>query len=245
MIVFDCNPRSEIVEHIIRRAMEAGVNSVYDSSLNREPLTQVYVAFCDPTSVPKAARLVEALRTHTVQNPGGCRPLTHIAPNLIELDDLANRLQNGSNAVKSLPFDLAEHKRDIEAYCKPGLRRWISEQQVIPKVLALLPSVVENVWLKAGSNGLLHATFSTADRDQHSDSDSVLRLRKGDAVLTVTHFPAIPIPENEIVSTTGAGDTLVGGLVAGLVNGQGEAREWVQKALQRVERTMRSRRAVG
>jgi pseudouridine-5'-phosphate glycosidase/pseudouridine kinase len=63
--------------------------------------------------------------------------------------------------------------------------------------------------------------------------------------LIVTHFPAIRIPENEIVSTTGAGDTLVGGLVAGLVNGQGEPKVWVQKALQRVERTMRSRRAVG
>lgn len=171
--------------------------------------------------------------------------MTHIAPNLIELEDLANRLQNGSNAVKSLAFDLTKHERDIEAYCNPELRRWISNQQVIPKILALLPSVVENVWLKAGSNGLLHATLSTTDRNQHSDSDSVLTLQQGDAVLTVTHFPAIRIPEDEIVSTTGAGDTLVGGLVAGLVNAQGEPKEWVQKALQRVERTMRSRRAVG
>jgi pseudouridine-5'-phosphate glycosidase/pseudouridine kinase len=171
--------------------------------------------------------------------------LTHIAPNLIELEDLANRLQNGSNAVDSLPFDLTKHERDIGAYCKPEPRRWISDQQVIPKILALLPSVSENVWLKAGSNGLLHATFNTADRNQNSDGDSVLTLQQGDAVLTVTHFPAIRIPENEIVSTTGAGDTLVGGLVAGLVNGPGEPKEWVQKALQRVERTMRSRRAVG
>lgn len=213
--------------------------------MNRESLKQLVVAFCDPTSVPKAARLVKALRTHTIQDTGRRRSLTHIAPNLIELEDLANRLQNGSNAVKSLPFDLTKNERDIEAYCKPEPRRWISDQQVIPKILALLPSVVENVWLKAGSNGLLRATFSTADRTQHSDSDSVLTLQQGDAVLTVTHFPAIRIPENEIVSTTGAGDTLVGGLVAGLVNGQGEPKEWVQKALQRVERTMRSRRAVG
>jgi pseudouridine-5'-phosphate glycosidase/pseudouridine kinase len=63
-------------------------------------------------------------------------------------------------------------------------------------------------------------------------------------VLRVRHFPPLQIKEDEIVSTTGAGDTLVGSLVAGLLSGDKEE-VWVGRALERVKRTMMSHRAVG
>jgi pseudouridine-5'-phosphate glycosidase/pseudouridine kinase len=62
--------------------------------------------------------------------------------------------------------------------------------------------------------------------------------------LALTHYPAVEVPEGEVVSTTGAGDTLVGGLVAGLLSREEET-VWVQRAMERVTRTLRSRRAVG
>lgn len=61
--------------------------------------------------------------------------------------------------------------------------------------------------------------------------------------LIIAHYPAPTIREDEIVSTTGAGDSLVGGLVAGLVKGLEEA-EMVGEALDRVGKSLRSRRAV-
>lgn len=63
-------------------------------------------------------------------------------------------------------------------------------------------------------------------------------------VLRVKHFPPLQIKEDEVVSTTGAGDTLVGGLVAGLLSGEKEE-IWVGKALEKVKKTMMSHRAVG
>jgi pseudouridine-5'-phosphate glycosidase/pseudouridine kinase len=63
--------------------------------------------------------------------------------------------------------------------------------------------------------------------------------------LVLTHYPALKIDEKEIISTTGAGDTLVGGLVAGLVDGGKDEAGWVGRALERVGKTIRSNRAVG
>jgi pseudouridine-5'-phosphate glycosidase/pseudouridine kinase len=62
--------------------------------------------------------------------------------------------------------------------------------------------------------------------------------------LVVRHYEAMKIKDEEVVSTTGAGDTLVGGLVAGLLSGE-EEDVWVGRALEQVGRTMRSHRAVG
>lgn len=64
--------------------------------------------------------------------------------------------------------------------------------------------------------------------------------------LAFTHYTPPVIRPEEIISTTGAGDTLAGGLVAGLVGGKSEPEEvWVRRALDRVGRSLRSRRAVG
>jgi pseudouridine-5'-phosphate glycosidase/pseudouridine kinase len=110
---------------------------------------------------------------------------------------------------------------------------------------ALLPYVAE-FWVKASHRGVLHLHITPRSPKQSNTMSYPLTGIHEGKHLILTHYPAPKIPEDEIVSTTGAGDTLIGGLVAGLVSEQVEDEAvWVGRALERVERTIRSNRAVG
>lgn len=94
--------------------------------------------------------------------------------------------------------------------------------------------------MKCGSRGLIHISI----RDSAGREGGLVHPLPDGRYLVVVHYEPLMIPEGEVVSTTGAGDTLVGGLVAGLLSGEKED-TWVARAMERVGRTMRSHRAVG
>jgi len=114
----------------------------------------------------------------------------------------------------------------------------MAEQGVIQKAIGLLP-FVEDLWIKCGSLGVVRVHITS---DKGGPGELRHSLPNG-RVLRVKHFSPLTIKEEEVVSTTGAGDTLVGGLVAGLLSGEDEE-VWVERALERVKRTMMSHRAV-
>jgi pseudouridine-5'-phosphate glycosidase/pseudouridine kinase len=139
------------------------------------------------------------------------------------------------NTINSFNL-LADFRSKLEAWTRKGDRGWIAEQGVVQKAIGLLP-FVEDLWIKCGRSGVIrvHLTREDAGDLRHGIPDGrVLRIR---------HFPPMEIGSEEVVSTTGAGDTLVGGLVAGLLSEEKEE-VWVERALERVKRTMMSHRAV-
>ena len=192
-------------------------------------------AFCDPTSTPKLPRLLSAL------SPS--RPISHLSPNLLELDLLHSLLPTISDEIQSEAWDkvnsynlLADFRAKTEAWTRKEGRGWIAEQGVVQKAVGLLP-FVEDLWIKCGRLGVIRVHLgreSGGDLRQSIPDGRVLRIR---------HFLPMEIRSEEIVSTTGAGDTLVAGLVAGLLSGEKED-AWVERALERVKRTMMSHRAV-
>jgi pseudouridine-5'-phosphate glycosidase/pseudouridine kinase len=216
-------------------------NSVYQvrSSLPFCGCQPDRVAFCDPTSTPKLPRLLTAL------SPS--RPITHLSPNLLELDLLHSLLPTLSDEIQSEAWDrinsynlLADFRAKLETWtAKSKGRGWIAEQGVIQKAVGLLP-FVEDLWIKCGSLGVVRVHLTSSEG---GGGDLRHALPDG-RVLRVRHFTPLQIKEDEIVSTTGAGDTLVGSLVAGLLSGDKEE-DWVGRALERVKRTMMSHRAVG
>ncbi|TXT11056.1 hypothetical protein VHUM_01807 [Vanrija humicola] len=224
LVVFDCNLRSDVIEAIVGTAAQLGVP-----------------ALCDPTSTPKIARLLPALRAHP-------RALTHLSPNQLELDHLYAALSesddNGWEFVSALGLG-AEWRASLEAFCARKNRDWIRNHGVATKMVACLP-FVGGFWVKAGAAGLVHLRFE-ASRPRDGWPDSLAHKVPSGPLegqwLVLSHYPAPVITPEEIVSTTGAGDTLVGGLVAGLVSGGPEA-DWVSAAVERVGRSLRSRRAV-
>ncbi|KAL1410225.1 hypothetical protein Q8F55_004230 [Vanrija albida] len=224
LLVFDCNLRPEVIDALLATAAELAIPTL-----------------CDPTSALKLARLLPALRAHP-------RALTHLAPNELELDHLYAAISegddNGWEFVNALGLG-PDWRAGLEAFTKRKHRDWIRNHGVATKMVACLP-FVGGFWLKAGAAGLVHLRFEVARPRDGWPESLAHRVPSGPLEgqwLVLSHYPAPVIAPEEIVSTTGAGDTLVGGLVAGLVGGGAEI-EFVSSAVERVGRSLRSRRAV-
>lgn len=140
----------------------------------------------------------------------------------------------------------ADWRAGIEALSR-ARGAWIADDGVVARMVQCLPWV-GGFWLKAGARGLLRLGFSDKPPVKGNDVGMSIThaVKSGEEAgkwLTLTHYPPPQISEGEVVSTTGAGDTLVGGIVAGLVSGAGEE-EFIQAALEGVGRTLRSHLAV-
>lgn len=157
----------------------------------------------------------------------------------------------------------------IEAFTNSPLTAWIREQGLITKAISCLP-FVESIWIKSGKRGLVHisvsATPTTILSPVPGDKHISIPLEGGKS-LNIAHFGAKIIPADKVVSTTGAGDTLSGGIVAGLIGSYKDRRQiksglgdptgqgaglratldisFVHEAMRRAERSIRSHRAVG
>jgi pseudouridine-5'-phosphate glycosidase/pseudouridine kinase len=141
---------------------------------------------------------------------------------------------------------LSDWRAKIEAFGRRKGLEWVIQEGIIQQAVGILP-FVESLWIKAGVRGLLHLRVTEEVPEKTSTtmiSQKLDGVHQGKSLI-LSHYDAPVIREDEVVSTTGAGDTLVGGLVAGLVAGEGREEEWVSRALEGVERSLRSRRAVG
>ena len=210
-----------------------------------------HTAFCDPTSVPKLPRLVSALLSSLPEEASAPRALAHLSPNLLELNLLWDSLTSDLNSssvssrcweyINSLNLS-SDFSAAIEKYTSIPERQWLREHGVVQKVISCLP-FAESFWIKAGDKGVVHI-HTSVNRPDHPLGSLVVRA--GGKWLSVVHYPALDIPTHEIVSTTGAGDTLVGSLAAGLISldKHTSERDMVLDAMERAGQSIRSRRAV-
>lgn len=205
-------------------------------------------AFCDPTSIPKLPRLVQALIPRLPASPTSPRPLSHLSPNVLELEklhtafsDLSPEQEERSWAFTNFLGLEADFRAKLDRLGRTKGSEWLIEEGVVRMAMGLLPWVGQ-LWIKSGSRGVVQVGLSERP-GSGGISYTLAGVHKGKHLL-IRHCPALSIPVGEIVSTTGAGDTLAGGIVAGLV-GRETQDVWMQKALEGVGRTMRSRRAVG
>jgi len=180
--------------------------------------------------------------------------LTHLSPNLLELDLLHSLLPSLSDDIAAAAWEevnaynlLGDFRAKLDSWTNKEGRGWMRDQGVVQKAIGVLP-FVGNLWIKCGSLGLVHVHLVSSGhtREMGGKGEGELRHSLPDGrTLRVKHYPPLEIRGDEIVSTTGAGDTLVGGLVAGLMGKEGKEEVWVGRALERVVRTMKSHRAVG
>ncbi|KIR40148.1 indigoidine synthase A family protein [Cryptococcus deuterogattii 99/473] len=237
MVVFDLNLLEGVVQAILTTCQTINIST-----------------FCDPTSTPKLPRLIPALNALLPSSPSSPRPLTHLTPNLLELDLLHSLLSSSASDstlstawefINSLGLD-ADWRAKVERFTSANGREWIKIDGVVQKMVSCLPYVA-SFWVKAGQRGLLHLRMTSVPPQPSTDTlVHPLIAEHNGKYLAFTHYTPPIIRPEEIISTTGAGDTLAGGLVAGLVGGKSEPEEvWVRRALDRVGRSLRSKRAVG
>ncbi|KAI9632359.1 Indigoidine synthase A like protein-domain-containing protein [Dioszegia hungarica] len=242
MIVFDCNPTSGTISSILSTAYEMDIDT-----------------FCDPTSTPKLRRLLPALASLLPTSPTARRPLTHLSPNTLELSQLHALLSDLPGETSNPAWDYvnslnlqSDWRARLEAFGRKEGMSWVVQEGIVQQAVGVLP-FVQSLWIKAGQRGVIHLRIATSPAErggEGSSSTSASISHKLDGAhqrkyLVLSHHSAPVIKPEEVISTTGAGDTLVGGLVAGLVDGKGSEEEWVRRALDGVGRSLRSKRAVG
>lgn len=227
VVAFDCNLACDTIESILIHTKEK----------------DGFTTFADPTSVPKFARLLPLLHKYP-------RVLDHITPNALELDHMYSYLTDrddgkGWEFVNALNLG-AEWRSSVDRLANRASAAWMLDQGVVTKMIACLPWV-GSFWLKGGAGGLLRLRL---ERDKPTPHDYTIAHRvpapipgtSGQWLCLTYHAPPMITPE-EIVSTTGAGDTLAGSLIAGISLDLPE-RVYVADAIEAVGRTLRSADAV-
>lgn len=236
LVVFDLNLAPDAVAALLRECAARGL-----------------ATFCDPTSVAKTPRLLPGLLAGlAAAGAGGAGGvLGHLAPNVAELDALHAALEPALDdtaageaawaAVNALDLG-AEFRAAAEA--RFAHAPWVARTGALRKLVGL-SAFVDNVWLKAGSGGLVSLRFQARrDAHAHAVAHRVRRGRHSGTWLNIRHYPA-PAVEGEL-NTTGAGDTLAGSLIASLslAGEETESDDMVDAALRRVKATLESHHAV-
>lgn len=120
---------------------------------------------------------------------------------------------------------LARRQVDDNDFAK-GTLSFLTERGVAQRAVHLLP-FFQHIWVKCGEHGVVAVMHIPADKARSSGfANQVSNMAKrcivahgtnGDIVI-VKHFPALKV--DTVVNVTGAGDSFVGTLIAGIAAGQ-------------------------
>lgn len=223
IVAFDANVTPQIMNLILGLSTSLGFKTVFE-----------------PTSIDKMERILPSFTNLVARDLGEPKILTHFTPNTFELAKICQAL------VIKMPHSTSpiRWKKSIGALTHIGI-----EDAELNNLFALTPWV-ENVWLKRGSNGVLH--FRVLPLSELADDKNVVAVAKAKrgrppVAAVIDHYPAFPIDIADIVSTTGAGDSFVGGLLAGLLgttqNGY-VTKNAVENAMRCAALSLRSAKAV-
>ncbi|KAG9015992.1 hypothetical protein FRB90_003912 [Tulasnella sp. 427] len=191
----------------------------------------------EPTSTAKCNRifptLASLLSSDTLASPTS--PIAYASPNTLELAKMyehtkENELASSQRAWERLSsFGLAANYRtalDQLTARKASLSNertisldFLSKEGIAQMAVHLLP-YFQHLVVKCGDRGVLVAMVvpSSSDHVTTWKTDlsrfQIANTTEKDEMLVLKYFPPQEIAQNEIVSTTGAGDSLVGSLIA-------------------------------
>ncbi|KAG2120829.1 Indigoidine synthase A like protein-domain-containing protein [Suillus discolor] len=196
--------------------------------------------FFEPTSVIKSASILPAIAGNLDQLAWS--PITFASPNLLELAHLYQQAQLlnltshdrwwqvldslGLGSKFRTDLDLLSRKEASSHDTSRGNLAFLVEKGVAQMAINLLP-FFRHLVIKCGDLGVVVVMRFTGDdaADSPWSTESTNHHRRyvvshsptsGDTVV-LQHFPAMQLPNNALVNTTGAGDSLVGALLAALV----------------------------
>lgn len=196
--------------------------------------------FFEPTSVVKSASILPAIADNLDQL--GWSPITFASPNLLELAHLYQQAQLlnltshdrwwqvldslGLGSKFRTDLDLLSRREASSHDTSRGNLAFLVEKGVAQMAINLLP-FFRHLVIKCGDLGVVVVMRFTGDNAAESSwsTESTNHHRRyvvshsptsGDIVV-LQHFPAMQLPSDALVNTTGAGDSLVGALLAALV----------------------------
>ena len=175
-------------------------------------------AFFEPTSDIKSLRWLDAL-------PSSDWPvLSYIAPNIHELRSLqAHLLDLPINESPAYSEFLLSWQTDeiFRHHVETRLPEWVRSEGVLQSALRLLP-LVNGLFVKAGSRGLL--VVLRVRREDLAEFVNVAKQGNSTVIavgseggLVVRYYEALKL--DKTASVVGGGDSLLGGLLAGIAKG--------------------------
>ncbi|KAI0032732.1 indigoidine synthase A-like protein [Vararia minispora EC-137] len=194
--------------------------------------------FIEPTSVSKS--LVIKQTVHAMLRDPEHAPVTFASPNILELaklyngildDEMAPRRDVLWKAVDRFSLGL-EYRNFLQLLAQQnasangdstatGTLQFLITDGVAQMAVSLLP-VFQHLIVKCGDRGVFLAMRIQGDdiaewATEQSDPQQRIVVAHGDKeVVVLKHFPPSVIASRNIVNVTGAGDTLVGALLAAL-----------------------------
>ncbi|KDQ63525.1 hypothetical protein JAAARDRAFT_29544 [Jaapia argillacea MUCL 33604] len=226
VVAFDGNLSPKTIEDVVKYSIQHNIST-----------------FFEPTSITKSTSILPAISS-CLSLPSHSAPITYASPNLLELTHLFHTAQSEPFELTSHDtwwrtidsFALSsEFRRDLEhlskrkvndnAHCVETLG-FLIEDGVAQMAVNLLP-FFQNLVVKLGPRGVLvvlrvsgedvKKSGWAGERSNPRGRYIVARGQDDLEMVVIRHFPALSVSPDEIVSVTGAGDTLVGSLLASLV----------------------------
>ncbi|TFK30313.1 indigoidine synthase A family protein [Coprinopsis marcescibilis] len=196
----------------------------------------------EPTSVSKSSRILPAvgswLKTTNPKKP----LITHFTPNVLELIEVyeqarsdeydlmshswwwdnVNNLSLGSNFRMEVEQLARRNVRDDDS--AKGTMSFLTQQGIAQMAVHLLP-FFQHIWIKCGVNGAIAVMQISADDAKISGfarertniaKRCIIAHGLGGEILVLQHFPSLHV--DSLINVTGAGDSFVGTLIAGLAH---------------------------
>jgi pseudouridylate synthase / pseudouridine kinase len=201
--------------------------------------TVLLIINSEPTSVAKAGRILPAISSTFAQASCQKPPINLVTPNILELTRLYQ-------VISSEPYELTSHdkwwstidkmslnsefrmglehlaRRDASEDGSCGTLSFITENGIAQMGINLLP-FFQHIVLKCGNRGVLVIFRSNPNGSAWTQEGTNLKERqlvaagKDGSAVVIKHYPAMALPQDDIINVTGAGDSLVGSLLASLV----------------------------
>ncbi|KAI0361526.1 indigoidine synthase A-like protein [Trametes cingulata] len=200
--------------------------------------------FFEPTSVPKSTAIFPAVAAALDGADISRAPITFATPNVLELAHMyqeacaspleltahkywwqvVNDMALGSEFRMEL--DQLARRSAFEGEDTPaGSLSFLVDNGIAQMAINLLP-FFQHLIIKCGERGLVTAFRVSGDQAEtsvwatHSTNvharQIVARSKSGRSVVVLKHYPPVQVPEDKIINVTGAGDSLVGSILATL-----------------------------
>ncbi|KAG1757629.1 Indigoidine synthase A like protein-domain-containing protein [Suillus lakei] len=229
LLAVDGNISPDTLKVVVSECLRNGIDAANNTS-----------QFSEPTSVVKSASILPAIASNLDQLAGS--PIAFASPNLLELAHVYQQAQLlnltshdrwwqvldglGLGSKFRMDLDLLS-RRDASSHDTSGRSlAFLVENGVAQMAINLLP-FFRHLVIKCGDMGVIvvmrltgddaaKSSWSTGSTNHHGRYVVSQSSTSGDIVV-LQHFPAMQLPSDALVNTTGAGDSLVGALLAALV----------------------------
>ncbi|KAG8219765.1 hypothetical protein J3R82DRAFT_737 [Butyriboletus roseoflavus] len=231
LLALDGNISSDVLTTIVTESSKMGIQSVlYSLSIS------LPTKISEPTSVVKASRILPAITANLARSTRSV--ISFVSPNLIELAHMYQDARNNSdlmaherwwNVIDSFGLG-SQFRTDLVQLAKRavsdtasdlGTLSFIADRGIVQMAVNLLP-FFQHIVVKCGELGVLvimrldqaEASAWAAQRSDPRCRYVIAHSPTSDEMLVVQHFPPLQTTQDVALNSTGAGDSLVGALLA-------------------------------